>query len=224
MTVVGDVLGRRDVEQIARAHVEALPESLVSRIGGRYPQAFYRYLAGSADELILIDRGAPGADLRAACIVSLAPATLSRRLLYRTPLAFHALRAVRRLPLRALVTSRAAGSPAEAPPPSPQGLHRGASGRDGSRPSAGRSLEGPEILLLFAVPEARGHGVGARLLERCEALLVERGFDGLWVKTRDDPGNRAIQFYRREGFAPAGSVSRHGKRLARFHKPLRPPG
>lgn len=199
MTVVGDVLGRRDVEQLARAHVEALPESLVSRVGGRYPQAFYRYLAGSADELILIDRGAPGADLRAACVVSLAPATLSRRLLYRTPLVVHALRAVRRLPLRALLVTSRDG----APPP---------------------SLEGPEILLLFAVPEARGHGVGARLLERCEALLVERGFEALWVKTRDDPGNRAIQFYRREGFAPAGSVSRHGKRLARFHKSLRAPG
>lgn len=200
MTVVGDVLGRRDVEQLARAHVEALPESLVSRVGGRYPQAFYRYLAGSADELILIDRVAPGGELRAACVVSLAPATLSRRLLSRTPLVVHALLAVRRLPLRALlVTSRAgAGSPGEAPPPSP----------------------GPEILLLFAVPQSRGQGVGARLLERCEALLVERGFEGLWVKTRDDPGNRAIDFYRREGFAPAGSVSRHGKRLVRFHKPL----
>ena len=197
MTVVDDVLRERDIELVARMHVESLPESMVSRVGERYARAFYRYLARSPEELVLVDRDERG-DLRGACIVSLAPGTLSRRLVYRTPLPFHAALAARRLPLAAMLGGLAGKRAPSAPQP-----------------------PGPEILLIFTVPAARSQGLGATLLARCEALLAARGVDQLLVKTRDDPSNRALGFYERASFTRIGSLSTHGKQLALFRKSIR---
>ncbi|MBX3162086.1 MAG: GNAT family N-acetyltransferase [Deltaproteobacteria bacterium] len=194
MSVVGDTLSRRDIAQLARAHVEALPDSLVSLVGERFARTFYAYASASADELVLTERD--GAALIGACLVSLAPETLSRRLLQRTSLSLHAALAVHRLPLRAMLAS--ARGP-KAPPQPP----------------------GPEILLIFTLPEVRSRGVGARLLARCEELLAARGIPRLFVKTRDDAANRALQFYARAEFLRIATRTKYGKRLALFEKPLR---
>jgi GNAT superfamily N-acetyltransferase len=195
VSVVDDRLSDADLAVLARMHVEALPESLVSRLGERYARSFYRYLARSSEELILLERRA-GA-LHAACIVSLAPATLSRRLVYRTSLPVAALRAWRRLPWRGLLGGGGGGGAAEVTQP-----------------------PGPEILLIFTVPGGRGQGVGARLLARCEALVAARGGGRLLVKTRDDAANRAVQFYERAAFRRVASVNKLGKQLAMFEKTL----
>jgi ribosomal protein S18 acetylase RimI-like enzyme len=53
---------------------------------------------------------------------------------------------------------------------------------------------------------ARGRGVGSRLLERAEALAVERGYDlvGLEV-TVDNPFNEAARaLYQRRGYCDSG--------------------
>jgi ribosomal protein S18 acetylase RimI-like enzyme len=191
VTVIDDALARRDIRQLARMHVEALPDSLVSQVGERYARAFYRYAVASPHEVILTARA--GGSLSGACMMSLAPDTLSRRLLVRTPLALFAPFAIRRLPLRALLLGSAAS---EVQPP------------------------GPEILLIFTVPEVRSRGLGAQLLARCEALLVARGVDRLLVKTRDDPANRALAFYERARFHRIASRTVHGKRLAVLEKTL----
>lgn len=194
MTVVADRLDERDVAQLARMHVEAIPESLISRVGERYARAFYRYVARSEDELLLVERD--GSALAGGCLVSLAPETLSRRMLRHTPLAVMAPFAIHRLPLR--VMARSVLEPAGAPKP-----------------------PGPEILLIFTDPARRSRGLGARLLARCEALLIARGIPTLLVQTRDDPANRAIQFYDRARFQRIASRSKYGKRLILFEKPLR---
>ena len=192
MSVVDDSLDERDIAQLAAAHVDALPESLVSRVGERYARAFYRYLAASPDELILVTRQA-GGRLSGACIVSLRPSTLTRRLVTRTPLALHAPFALGRLPLVAMATAERGGP---------------------SQP------DGPEILLIFTAPESRSQGQGAALLARAEALLASRGIRRLFVKTRDDAGNRANGFYRRAGFATLATLSKFGKRLVLFEKAI----
>lgn len=193
MTAVDDVLHERDIARLARMHVEALPESLVSLLGEAYARAFYRYCASSAEELLLVERDR--GELAGACLVSLAPETLSRRLLTRTPLLLFAPLAVRRLPLRAML--RGAAQPSEPPPP-----------------------RAPEILLIFTVPEARSQGLGARLLARCEQLLQSRGLHKLLVRTRDDPANRAIKFYERAQFNRIAARSKYGKRLVLLEKSL----
>jgi GNAT superfamily N-acetyltransferase len=192
VSVEGDTLAPDDLALLARMHLEALPGSLVSLAGEAYARAFYRYVAASAEELILVERA--GRDLVGACVVSLAPATLSRRLLLHTrlPLVMH------RLPLAKLAL----------------GLLRPAKGAPPAQP------EGPEILLVFAVPERRSSGVGARLLARTQALLAARGHLRLLVKTRDEATNRALGFYAREGFRRVASLTKLGKRLVLFEKPL----
>ena len=194
MSVVDDALDARDVELLARMHVEALPESLVSLIGPSYARAFYRYIADSPDERVLLHRE-HGA-LVAACIVSLRPETLARRLLTRSPLLLHAPRAVRRLPLRAMARSARTPGPAHPQP------------------------VGPEILLIFTVASARSAGLGARMLARCEADVATTGYQRLLVKTRDVATNRAIPFYERSGFRRIAQVTKFGKRLLLFEKPV----
>jgi GNAT superfamily N-acetyltransferase len=194
MSVIDDSLDADDLDLVARMHVEALPGSLVSMIGARYARAFYRYVARSADEIVLLHRD--GRALIAACIASLHPETLARRLVVHTSLALHAMLAVHRLPLRAMLASARTPSPP--------------------------TRRGPEILLVFTVPAARSTGLGAQLLARCEAYLATRGHTQLLVKTRDEPGNRAIGFYERRGFERRARVISYGKPLVLFEKALTP--
>ena len=127
--------------------------------------------------------------------MSLAPETLSRRLLARTPLLLCAPLAIRRLPLRAMLLGA-------------------------TQPAAPSQPPGPEILLIFTVPELRGQGLGARLLARCEQLLLARGLATVLVKTRDDAANRALKFYERAQFNPIAARSKYGKRLLLLEKTL----
>ncbi|MEO8177417.1 MAG: GNAT family N-acetyltransferase [Deltaproteobacteria bacterium] len=193
MTVVDDVLQEGDIARLARMHIAALPESLVSLLGEQYARAFYRYCAATSEELLFVER--ERGELSGACLVSLAPETLSRRLLTRTPLLLFAPLAIRRLPLRAMVLGAA-------------------------QPAAPQQPRGPEILLIFTAPELRSQGLGARLLGRCEQLLLSRGLHTLLVKTRDDTANRALQFYERAQFKPIAVRSKYGKRLLLLEKSL----
>lgn len=60
-------------------------------------------------------------------------------------------------------------------------------------------------------PDARGTGVGRRLVEAAERLLLERGCPKVNLQVRN--GNRsAIDFYRRLGYA-VDDVTSMGKRL-----------
>ena len=77
---------------------------------------------------------------------------------------------------------------------------------------AGRDLEvtrggdahgdqAPEITYVFTNPQLQGNKLGKRLVERVDGHLRAAGFGTYYVKTLDDPDNRAIGFYEREGFA-----------------------
>ena len=190
-----DPIGELDVEQLAAIHCQCLPDSMVSRIGPGYARSFYRYLAGSPDELAFLQR--EGDTVLSACIVSLAPQTLERRLLRHTPLLVQAPLAIRRLPVRSMAARL---------------LGRGGGGI--AQP------DGPELLLIFTVAALRSTGIGAATLARCEEELRRRGHARYFVKTLDDPGNRAIAFYRRHGFSQRGTRVNHGKRLGLWEKAL----
>jgi GNAT superfamily N-acetyltransferase len=195
VSVVDQVLQERDIARLARMHVAALPESLVSLLGERYARAFYRYCATTSEELLLLER--EGGEIAGACLVSLEPESLSRRLLTGTPLPWCAALAITRLPLRAMLL-------------------------DATRAAVPVQPRGPEILLIFTVPELRSRGLGARLLRRCEQQLLARGLPRVLFKTRDDPANRALQFYEREQFSPIAARSKYGKRLLLLEKTLTP--
>jgi len=105
VSVVADVLQEGDIARLAHMHVAALPESLVSLLGEPYARAFYCHCASASEELLLVER--ERGELSGACLVSLAPETLSRRLWTRTPLLLFAPLAIRRLPLRAMLLGAA---------------------------------------------------------------------------------------------------------------------
>jgi len=65
-----------------------------------------------------------------------------------------------------------------------------------------RVLDEEELLLLAVDPAKRGHGVGARLLQRVLQGARERGVRRLFLEMRD--GNGAETLYRRYGFSPVG--------------------
>jgi GNAT superfamily N-acetyltransferase len=154
VTVEGDSLGPGEIELLARMHCEGRPESLVSRIGARYARAFYRYMASSEYELVLLHR--EQGEIAAACIVSLEPETMSRRLVLHTPLALHAPLALFRLPIGAMLARTRSDQP-----------------------------RGAEILLVFTVASARSRGLGSQLIDRCQKAARSHGISRLLVKTPD---------------------------------------
>lgn len=66
-----------------------------------------------------------------------------------------------------------------------------------------RAAPGEEELLLIAtVPEQRGKGLGARMIELLAQDARTRGADRLFLEMREN--NPAIALYERQGFTPIG--------------------
>lgn len=198
MVVCGEALGEGDLERLGRLHVSALPASLVSKLGNRFARDFYRYVASSNEEILCCVRGEDGL-VQGASVVSLEPQSLDTRLAKRTTLLLWAMVRVWRLPLRSLLRDWLGG----ADQPSPQ------------LPS-----DLPELVHIFAAPDCQGKGVGSRVLDRSEAALKERGVPAYCLKTEDDPGNPALRFYARHGFAERGRFALHGLQFVMLEKRL----
>ena len=189
-----DPFGPSDWRRLAALHCECLPDSAVSALGERYAGRFYRYLAGSVTEHVFLHRNA-GDVIDAACVVSLDPQGLNRRLWLSTPL------------LGSLLRSTPAGGRwvlARALSPSLR-AHRYESG-DG----ASLVLDAPEFILVFVAPGMRRRGLGRALLARARAWLREAGYRRCLARTRDHPRNRAVDFYRAAGFELHGRSLRRG--------------
>lgn len=177
-----------DFRRLAALHLRCLPDSLVSRMGERYAGSFYRYVARSGREHLLVEREA--GEIVGACVISSDPDSLNRRLIVGSGLVAAALTRVHRLPLGAIVRESLASD---------------------ARPADPRPAGWPELILIFTDPAGRGRGVGTRLMSRSEELVGQHGHRGFWLKTLDDPANRALDFYRGRGMSPSGRLSVHGR-------------
>jgi GNAT superfamily N-acetyltransferase len=192
-------MDERDAGEVARLHVRCLPDSLLSTLGAGYTASFYRYVARSEHELLAIGRDGRGRPV-AAAVLSLEPATLTRRLLWRTPLLIGALLGVHRL-LPALAAAFRTG-------------RRAGAGRGGAR--AG----GPQLILVFTAEDERGRGRATTLIRELEDRLRRRGVLRYEVRTEADPANPALEFYRRRGFEAAGLAVRFGTAFQVFTRSL----
>ena len=65
--------------------------------------------------------------------------------------------------------------------------------------------DGCEVRSVWVAPEARGHGVGDRLLDDVEAWAVRTGARTLWLAVWPDNA-AAIALYGRHGFVRAGTA------------------
>ena len=72
-----------------------------------------------------------------------------------------------------------------------------------------------------AVLEAQLAEAGARV-ESLEEAMRAQGIDVYYVKTLDDPANRALRFYDENGFKRIGHKEEGGRRFVEFHKALAP--
>lgn len=70
-----------------------------------------------------------------------------------------------------------------------------------------QALDEEELLLIAVRPEARGRGVGARLLESYFAAARRRGVRRIFLEMRAN--NPAHSLYSRCGFAPIGTRPRY---------------
>ena len=190
--------------QIAALHVASLPESLVSQLGKNYARHFYRYMARSDAEYLLLE--VDGKQVRGACVVTTAAGSLKRRLLLRTPvIPWYFLKVARTCAVR---LGRGLGR------------HLSEEVSDSSNMSLNLSPEVPELILLFTSPNFRGTGVGSLLLARCERLLQQLQFHEYWLKTIDEPDNAALGFYKKRGFNNCGALCKDGKRFRIFVKSI----
>ena len=191
---VADETEPADWRRLAALHCASLPGSAIAALGEPYAERFYRYLARLATERVFLHRDA-GDIIDAACVLSLDPSGLNRRLWYRTPLLWSLLRA-----------SGAGGRRALASALSPlPGAHRYESGN-----GASRVVDAPEVILVFVAPGMRRRGLGRALLARGRAWLREAGYRRCLARARDHPRNRAVDFYRAAGFELHGRSLRRG--------------
>jgi ribosomal protein S18 acetylase RimI-like enzyme len=200
----GEMLSDGDLERIARLHRVSLDDSLPSFLGDRYLARFYRYLASSALEQLLVarsgDTGTGSVD--SVCVLSFDPGSMQRRAVQATlvPFAVSASTALvrdsafRDLVLR-MLTAR--------------------SGVEGEPPGS------PEITHIFTDPAQRGRALGRALVERVDRHLRDRGVPVCYVRTIDDPENRALAFYDRNGYQRVGRTFGAGRGFVVFKKTYR---
>ena len=157
--------------QLARLHVQCLPDTGISTLGPRYATSFYHYITRSTREYLCCHR--EGQNVIGAAVMSMDPQRLLRRLWWCTPLALHLLSGVPSL--RRWQTVKA--------------LWPGATARE-----AGDQRQ-PEMIYLFTAKGSRRRGVARGLLERQETLLASLGHHSYIVRTPDTPQNPATNFY-----------------------------
>lgn len=180
-----------DIAALAALHVASIPDSLIGVLGERYVRSFYRYVARSSSEFVVMERDAAGT-IVAAAVVSLEPDTLNGRLLRHTAW-LPAM--MRRAPWVLSMVWQSARRPRGVAP----------------APRGGRELAAvPELILMFTAPGMRSRGRGAALLRQVDATLRQRDVGTYIVRTISDPANRALGFYRANGFEPSGMSYRLG--------------
>ena len=189
-----DRMAPADWIRLAALHRTCLPDSASTLLGARYAERLYRYLSRSGREHTFMHRDREGL-IDAACVLSLDPRSLNRRLWRFTPV-------LRSLWRAAPEGGRWALAKAFSPSPGAR-RYRGDEGHS-------RSIDAPEVILLFVAPQKRRRGRGRALIERARAHLRALGYRSCFARTRDAPRNPAAAFYLASGFELRGRSRRRG--------------
>jgi GNAT superfamily N-acetyltransferase len=192
-------LSGRDLRRLGALHVECIGDSLPGLLGPRFGAHLYGLFERSATEHVLYER--VDAAIEAAVVVSESPADLQRRI------------------VRALLPQLAAAA-AVALVSRPAFWRFVWGGVADAVRGRAHTEHAPEITYVFTSPQIRGRGLGKRLVERVDRLLASRGADVYYVKTIDEPTNRTLAFYEREGFERIGTRDEAGRHFVEFRKRL----
>jgi ribosomal protein S18 acetylase RimI-like enzyme len=184
-------LTKYDISRLALLQTSELPGAMAAQFGIGYARCFYRYVARSVQEVMLVRR--TEGEIVAFCLASLGVHSLQQRLVTRTPLAFYASLRLMTPEFWRLVTNIARDVFSEASTALPAEL----------------SIL-PEVVMLACDSKARGRGHASRLLEEIEVILHDRGIREYVVRTFDDDNNSAVKFYSRRGFTVIARFVAHG--------------
>ena len=86
-------------------------------------------------------------------------------------------------------------------------------GGGGIYPSDGLPNGTCELVKMYLLPEARGIGLGKRIIEECLAFAKENGYSQVYIESMPELEN-ALKVYEKFGFkyisAPLGNTGHHG--------------
>ena len=86
-------------------------------------------------------------------------------------------------------------------------------GGGGIYPSDGLPNGTCELVKMYLLPEARGIGLGKRIIEECLAFAIENGYTQVYIESMPELEN-ALKVYEKFGFkyisAPLGNTGHHG--------------
>lgn len=198
MIIGSSPLSPGDLDVLATLHVNSMPDSLISFLGHTYTRRFYRYIADTPQERLIIERG-EGGRIVGGSVITFEPVSLPSRLLVNTHPWLYLPTAFFRLPVLAILKGLL--NPA----------HR-----------VETVLGLPEFLIMFTDPALRGAGIGVRLFAAVEAAIEESGQPLYFLKTGCEPGNKAFAYHKRNGFVPVGEAVHFGVRFAYMTKTLDP--
>jgi ribosomal protein S18 acetylase RimI-like enzyme len=193
------------IASIVALHIDALPDSSLTRRGSRVVRAFYEFVVRSPEERLFVVRGRDRVVLGAA-VCSLQPRTIKNRLA-RDPRVAVALM----LSLISVSVRRNSGTAAHS---IDRGRRRADRRADQTEPAL------PEVLHIFAASQHRGLGVGRKLMHAIEENLRRERAAGLLVRTQSDPANGALRFYVALGYIAIADTTEDGKAMTLFEKRL----
>lgn len=202
ITMLAEPFSRLDIARLGELQISILPSAMMAQFGHAYARAFYRYVAASPYEIVLVRR--QSGEIAAFCLVTLSPQTLTKRLLIGTPLLLHAVKRILSPRFWRLVFHALAGI-----------------GRHNSEvPAAFAHL--PELIIIACDPAVQRQGHGSQLLDDAETALRHRGLHDYMIRTFDDDNNAAVKFYLNRGFISAGRFVDHGTTFRLMRKTLEP--
>ena len=193
-TASDQILSDSDIDQLAKLHMQALPDSVVTWRGATYVRRFYRFVNLSSDEHLFVLRDDEGR-INNVAVISFSPDNLQRRLLTGTPLLLFAGLRPWHLPLLAIFKDMI---------------------KKDYKLEPGAGL--PELIIIFVDNNHQSHGQGKILLSMCEQALSAADFKTYRVKTKDDPNNAAIGFYQHTGYEMIGKKEEFGAPFIVFIK------
>ena len=200
--VICDELNSKDIVKIAEIHLKTMDDSIISLLGFSYTKKFYQFIARSEREITAIKRDGAG-EVVAACITSLEPHSLGKRLMFHTPLWFFLIISFYRLPwIKILFRMK-------------QVLNT----------EIVESIElirrSPELILIFSDPSKQGKGIGTNLVLKTEEHLLSLNTPFYQVRTLDNPNNRALRFYQKCNFQKLEKSEKQGRIFQVLYKQLR---
>lgn len=198
-------LGQRDLNDVARVHVKAFPESVLTKLGHEAVRRYYLWqLLGPHDCQavgVYYDQ-----QLAGYCFGGVFHGALSGFL--NTNRVFLAVRLILRphLVLNSLIRKRIARAlPA---------LRRGTRRSKKTEEATARRSFG--ILAIAVDPERQGEGLGSRLMQEAENRALERGFASMHL-TVSPENSKAVRFYEQQGWS---RVLEDSKWTGQMRKPL----